>query len=78
MNTLVPGGRERTIAITTEDILRAIEETVPLAAIARDQIEALKHWVAEAGARTASKDVQLVEELKKYTMQRGIGPLEVD
>lgn len=63
---------------TTEDILRAIEETVPLAAIARDQIEALKHWAAEAGARTASKDVQLVEELKQYTMQRGIGPLEVD
>jgi hypothetical protein len=48
---------------TTPDILRSIEQTVPLAAIARDQIEALKHWAAEAGARTASKDSHLVEEL---------------
>ncbi|HEY9624636.1 MAG TPA: AAA family ATPase [Crinalium sp.] len=63
---------------TTEDIIMAIEETVPLAAIARDQIEALKYWAAEAGARTASKDVQLVQELKRYTLQRGIKPLEVD
>lgn len=64
--------------LTTEDILRSIEETVPLAAIAREQIEELKHWAAEAGARTASNDTQLVEELKRYTIQRGIGPLEVD
>ncbi|MGK7873310.1 MAG: AAA family ATPase [Xenococcaceae cyanobacterium] len=63
---------------TAEDILRAIEETVPLAAIAREQIEDLKHWAAEAGARTASNDTQLVAELKKYTIERGIGPLEVD
>ena len=63
---------------TTEDILRSIEETVPLAAIAREQIEDLKHWAAEAGARTASNDTQLVDELKRYTQQRGIGPLEVD
>lgn len=63
---------------TTEDIIMAIEETVPLAAIAREQIEALKHWAAVAGARTASKDVQLVEELKRYSQQRGITPLEVD
>ena len=63
---------------TTEDILRSIEETVPLAAIARAQIEDLKHWAAEAGARTASNDTQLVDELKRYTQQRGIGPLEVD
>lgn len=64
--------------LTTEDILRSIEETVPLAAIAREQIEELKHWAAEAGARTASNDTQLVEELRRYTLQRGIGPLEVD
>lgn len=63
---------------TTEDILRSIEDTVPLAAIARDQIEDLKYWAAEAGARTASNDTQLVDELKRYTQQRGIGPLEVD
>lgn len=59
-----PGQRQD---FTTEDIIQAIEETVPLAAIARDQIEALKHWAAAAGARTASKDTQLAEELKHYT-----------
>jgi len=64
--------------LVTTDILRAIEETVPIAAIAREQIEDLKHWAAEAGARTASNDTQLVDELKRYTQQRGIGPLEVD
>ena len=73
--TLVNGQRRD---FTTEDIVRAIEETVPLAAIARDQIEALKHWAAQAGARTASNDSQLVEELKHFTQQKGIGPLEVD
>lgn len=59
----------------TEDIVWAIEQTVPLAAIARDQIEGLKRWAAEAGARTASNDVQLVEELKRFTVQRGVEPL---
>lgn len=55
--------------LTTEDILRAIEDTVPLAAIARSQIEDLKLWAAEAGARTASNDIELIEELKRYTQQ---------
>lgn len=58
--------------LTTEDILRSIEDTVPLAAIARSQIEDLKHWAAEAGARTASSDTQLIDELKRYSRRRGI------
>jgi hypothetical protein len=33
---------------------------------------------AEAGARTASHDSRLVQELKQYTIQQGINPLEVD
>ncbi|MBF2089939.1 MAG: AAA family ATPase [Synechococcales cyanobacterium K44_A2020_017] len=61
---------------TTEDIMLAIEETVPLAAIARDQIEHLKRWAAEAGARTASKDGQLMAELRRYATQRGIDSSE--
>lgn len=73
--TVVNGGRRD---FTTEDVIRAVEDTVPLAAIARYQIEELKRWAAEAGARTASNDTQLVEELKQWTTQRGIGPLEVD
>lgn len=71
-----PDGNRRDF--TTTDVLRAIEDTVPLAAIAHDQIEDLKHWAAEAGARTASNDTQLVDELKRYSQQRGIGPLEID
>ncbi len=73
--TVVNGQRRD---FTTEDIVRAIDQTVPLAAIARDQIKELKRWAAEAGARTASHNNQLVEELKQYTIERGIGPLEVD
>jgi SpoVK/Ycf46/Vps4 family AAA+-type ATPase len=72
----VENGQRRDFS--TEDILRAIEETVPLAAIARSQIEDLKHWAAEAGARTASKDTELVQEMSHYVPDRGIGPLEVD
>ena len=61
---------------TTLDILRSIEETVPLAAIARHQIDELKRWAAEVGARTASNDTGLMEELKKFTIQKEIGPME--
>lgn len=55
---------------TTNDIIRAIEETVPLAAIAREPIEALKRWAAEAGARTASQDTQLSEALHHHMLRR--------
>lgn len=57
--------------LRTEDVLRSIEDTVPLAAIARSQIEDLKQWAAEAGARTASNDTQLIEELKRYSRPLG-------
>ncbi len=59
---------------TTEDILQAIGETVPLAAIARDQIEELKCWAAQAGARTASVDDQVIEDMKQcnITKPRGV------
>jgi SpoVK/Ycf46/Vps4 family AAA+-type ATPase len=50
----------------TEDIVLALEETVPLAAIAREQIEGLKQWAARSGARPASQDTQLMAELKKF------------
>lgn len=54
---------------TTEDIISAIEETVPLAAIASQQIESLKQWAAESGARTASNDEQLLQELRKFALK---------
>lgn len=64
--------------LMTQDILQAIEDTVPLAAIASQQIDELKQWAAEAGARTASDNVELIEELKQYVVEQGISPLEVD
>jgi ATP-dependent 26S proteasome regulatory subunit len=63
---------------TQEDILKAIRQTVPLAAIARDQIQDLKAWAAESGARTASQDQRLVQELQTLAQRRGLGPIEVD
>jgi SpoVK/Ycf46/Vps4 family AAA+-type ATPase len=70
-----PGNRQD---FSSEDIVQAIEETVPLAAIARDQIDALKQWAASAGARPASQDMQLMEELRQLTNHRAIEPLEGD
>lgn len=63
---------------STQDIIAALEETVPLSAIASHQIEALKRWAAEAGARTASKDDELLKELRNYQSSSGIGPIQVD
>jgi len=53
---------------TTEDIISAIKETFPLAAIASQQIESLKQWAAESGARTASNDEQFLQELRKFAV----------
>jgi len=63
---------------TQEDILTAIRQTVPLAAIARDQIQSLKEWAAESGARTASQDQKLIQELRTIVQKRGLGYIEVD
>jgi SpoVK/Ycf46/Vps4 family AAA+-type ATPase len=62
----------------TENIIRALEDTVPLATIAKPQIESLKQWASKAGARPASIDLQLSEELRKIKNYRGIDHLEVD
>jgi SpoVK/Ycf46/Vps4 family AAA+-type ATPase len=59
------GGTGQRRDFSNEDILTAIQETVPLASIAREQVQELKCWAAEAGARTASLDSQLVEEMKQ-------------
>ncbi len=55
------------ITIQIKLIKAKIEETVPLAAIMREQIETLKYWAIQSGARTASLDIKLNEELKKYS-----------
>jgi len=38
----------------------------------------LKYWEAAAVARTASLDTDLVDELRRYSQEQGLGPLEVD
>jgi SpoVK/Ycf46/Vps4 family AAA+-type ATPase len=48
-----------------QDVLQAISDTVPLAAIAREQIEELKCWAAQAGARTASQDAVVLDEMRQ-------------
>jgi len=50
---------------TQADILQALKDTVPLAAIAREQIEELKCWAARAGARTASGDATVALEMQQ-------------
>jgi SpoVK/Ycf46/Vps4 family AAA+-type ATPase len=40
---------------TQADLIQVMKETVPLASLARDQIQALKQWALESGARTASR-----------------------
>ncbi|MFN3361404.1 MAG: AAA family ATPase [Pseudanabaenaceae cyanobacterium] len=62
-----PGQRQD---FTTADILTAIEETVPLARIAAPQITALKAWAAQTGARLASNDPILQEELRRYRLEQ--------
>ena len=61
----ISGNRED---FTTEDIISAIKETVPLAAISSQQIESLKQWAAKSGARTASNDEQLLQDLRKFAV----------
>lgn len=56
---------------TDTDILRAAETTVPLAAIAKDTIDNLKQWAAQAGARPASQDTEITEALRNYLRDRG-------
>ncbi|MGF1575980.1 MAG: AAA family ATPase [Cyanophyceae cyanobacterium] len=48
-----------------QDVLQAISDTVPLASIAREQIEELKCWAAQAGARTASQDAVVLDEMRQ-------------
>lgn len=54
---------------TTEDIVQAIQATVPLSTIAREQIEGLKCWAAQAGARTASQDSDLLDQMRQCLIE---------
>lgn len=63
---------------TLEDLRSCIENSIPLALIAKDQIMGLKRWAAESGARTASEDVQLSAEIRQIARERGLDIIEVD
>jgi SpoVK/Ycf46/Vps4 family AAA+-type ATPase len=50
---------------TTDDILEAASQTVPLARTAQEQIQQLQHWAASGKARMASKHNALTERMQQ-------------
>jgi SpoVK/Ycf46/Vps4 family AAA+-type ATPase len=50
---------------TTDDILEAASQTVPLARTAQEQIQQLQHWAASGKARMASKHNVLTERMQQ-------------
>lgn len=50
---------------TTDDILEAASQLVPLARTAQDQIEALQHWAASGRARLASRQTTLSNRIQQ-------------
>ncbi|AGY59300.1 AAA family ATPase [Gloeobacter kilaueensis] len=67
-------GRE----FSMEDIFHSVEQTVPLASIARQQIARLKRWAAQSGARTASIDTELSQEIQAIAARHGLDSVEID
>lgn len=49
---------------TTDDILEAASQIVPLAKTAQEQIEFLQKWVAAGKARLASKNTDLSDRIQ--------------
>jgi SpoVK/Ycf46/Vps4 family AAA+-type ATPase len=49
-----------------EDLILAAEATVPLAAIAPEQVQEIQQWAAKTGARPASSDFDLWQELQQH------------
>jgi SpoVK/Ycf46/Vps4 family AAA+-type ATPase len=50
---------------TTDDILEAASQMIPLARTAKDQVEALQAWAASGKARMASRNPGLGDRLKQ-------------
>lgn len=50
---------------TTDDILEAASQIVPLARTAQEQVEALQHWAASGKARLASRSSELGDRLRQ-------------
>jgi SpoVK/Ycf46/Vps4 family AAA+-type ATPase len=51
---------------TTDDILAAASQTVPLARTAQEQIQLLQQWAAAGKARMASKNNALTDRMQQY------------
>lgn len=58
---------------TTDDLVAAISQIVPLARTAREQIEALQQWAAAGKARLASRQASLGDRLNQ--LRQGDRPL---
>ncbi len=52
---------------TTDDVLEAASQIVPLARTAQEQVEALQAWAASGKARLASRSTPLGDRLKRQT-----------
>lgn len=50
---------------TSDDILEAVSQIIPLARTAQQQIEALQRWAADGRARLASRQTSLSERIEK-------------
>jgi SpoVK/Ycf46/Vps4 family AAA+-type ATPase len=51
---------------TTDDIVTAVSQMVPLARTAQEQIQQLQQWAASGKARLASKDNELTTRLQQF------------
>jgi hypothetical protein len=51
---------------TTDDVVTAISQMVPLARTAQEQIQQLQQWAASGKARLASKDNELSARMQQY------------
>ncbi|MCY7277105.1 MAG: AAA family ATPase, partial [Phormidesmis sp. CAN_BIN44] len=54
---------------TTDDILEAASQTVPLAQTAKEQIDFLQEWAAAGKARLASKHSSLSDRIQRQRQQ---------
>lgn len=50
---------------TSDDILEAVSQIIPLARTAQQQIEALQNWAADGRARLASRQTPLAERIER-------------
>ena len=56
---------------TSDDVLEAVSQIIPLARTAQQQIEALQNWAAAGRARLASRQTPLTERIERQRKDDG-------